>query len=244
MGRYSRRLATPFADAAGVRPGQRALDVGCGPGALTGELVRRLGPTAVMACDPSTTFVAACSSRHPGVDVRQAAAEQLPFPDACVDRALAQLVFHFVADPPAGAAELRRVVRPGGLGAACGWDFAGGMAMLRHFGDAASTVDPRAPDEARTMRFGRRGELVEFFVAAGFVEATESTLEVSSTYADFDELWSGFLAGVGPAGVYCSALTEDQRSRVRAELFRRVGAPVGELTLGAVARCATGVVPA
>ncbi|MGB7817751.1 MAG: class I SAM-dependent methyltransferase, partial [Ornithinibacter sp.] len=66
MGRYSRALAAPFADAAGVVSGQHALDVGCGPGALTGELVERLGAAGVSAVDPSPPFVAACAARHPG----------------------------------------------------------------------------------------------------------------------------------------------------------------------------------
>ena len=94
--------------------GQCALDVGCGPGALTGVLVDRLGATAVLACDPSEPFAAECAARHPGVDVRIGRAEAIPIDDGCVDAALAQLVLHFVSDAPAAAAEMRRVVRPGG----------------------------------------------------------------------------------------------------------------------------------
>src|SRR5688500_20269828 len=99
MGRYSTRLAPLFADLAGVERGQRALHRGCGPGALTGELVARLGAEAVTAVDPSEPFVIAARERYPGVEVRQAAAEELPFADAEFDIALAQLVVHFMADP-------------------------------------------------------------------------------------------------------------------------------------------------
>src|SRR5437870_2454589 len=137
MGRYSRPLAVTFADAAGVAAGQHVLDVGCGPGALTEELVRRVGASAVAAVDPSEPFVEECARRNPGVEVRQGTAEVLPFADGAFDRALAQLVLHFVSDPAAAAGELRRVLRPGGSAAACVWDFAEGMQMLRLFWDAA-----------------------------------------------------------------------------------------------------------
>jgi SAM-dependent methyltransferase len=244
MGRYSRPLATLFADAAGVAAGQSALDVGCGPGALTAVLVERLGTDAVAAFDPSEPFVATCGARHPGVDVRHGRAEAIPFDDDRFDVALAQLVLHFVSDPAAAAGELRRVVRGGGVVAACVWDFAEEMEMLRCFWDAANATDPAAPDEARTLRFGRPGELADWLEDAGYADVTETTLAVASEYEDFDELWSGFLAGIGPAGAYCVSLPEARRSALRDELFRRVGEPAGAFTLGAMARTARGRVPA
>jgi SAM-dependent methyltransferase len=243
MGRYSVPLAERFADAAGVSSGAAALDVGCGPGALTGVLVARLGPDAVSACDPSPSFRDACAARHPGVTVVPGRAESLPFEDDVVDHALAQLVLHFVSDPTRAAAELRRVTRPGGTVAACVWDFAEGMEMLRAFWDAALSVDPSAPDEARTMRFGRPGEIVALLGSCGLEDVVESTLTVASTYASFDELWDGFLAGVGPAGAYCVSLTGQDQERLRTALFARCGSPDGPLTLQARARCAVGRVP-
>jgi SAM-dependent methyltransferase len=240
MGRYSRSLAVTFADALGLTQGQTALDVGCGPGALTGVLVDRLGADAVAACDPSEPFVAACHTRFPQVDVQVARAEQLPFPSQHFDAALAQLVFHFVSDGSQAASEMRRVVRPGGVVAATVWDFAEGMEMLRLFWDAALTIDPDAPDEARTLRFGGEGELFELFSAAGLSEVTESTLSVSSTYANFDELWSGFMAGIGPAGAYCVSLNEEAQQALHRELFNRLGPPSAPFTLKAVARFAQG----
>src|SRR6185369_4891157 len=118
MGRYSRLLSDQLADLASVRREQRVLDVGCGTGALTGELVARLGPTAVAAVDPSEMFVAATRARYPGVDIRQARAERLPFPEDSFDATLAQLVVHFMKDPVAGISEMARVTRPEGV-AAC-----------------------------------------------------------------------------------------------------------------------------
>lgn len=238
MGRYSRPLAVRFADAAGIGAGQSALDVGCGPGALTAVLVERLGVGSVSACDPSPPFVAECQARHPGVEVRPGRAEDIPFDDGRFDAVLAQLVLHFVTEPAQAGAELQRVLKPGGTVAACVWDFADGMEMLRRFWDAALVVDPDAPDEARTLRFGRAGEIVELFDAAGFVDVVESTIEVSSTYGSFDELWSGFLAGIGPAGSYCLSLADEPREAVRQQLFAGLGSPTGGFTLPAVARCA------
>jgi SAM-dependent methyltransferase len=226
-----------------VTAGQAALDVGCGPGALTAVLVRRLGAGAVTATDPSPPFLAECAARHPGVTVRQGRAEAVPFDDAAFDRVLAQLVLHFVDDPERAAAEFRRLLRPGGLAAACVWDFAEGMQMLRLFWDAALELDPTAPDEARVLKFGREGEIAQLFAAAGFEDVRESTLDVTATYRDVDDLWSGFLAGVGPAGSYCVALPEERRTALREVLVRRLGAPSGGFSLTGRARCVTGRSP-
>ena len=242
MGRYSRPLADLLADATDLTDGADgllALDVGCGPGALTGVLVRRLGAGAVSACDPSPPFVSECQRRCPGVTVRPGTAEAIPFEDDSFDRVLAQLVLHFVGEPAAAAREFRRVLRPGGLVSACVWDFDGGMEMLRLFWDAAVALDPVAPDEARTLRFGRVGEIALLFDDAGLEDVRETTLSVGSTYATFDELWSGFLDGIGPAGSYCLSLSDEHRAALRAEMFGRLGSPSGSFSLTATARCAS-----
>ncbi len=243
MGRYSRPLAAKFVDACGLTVGGGVLDLGCGPGALTGELVGRLGAPAVAACDPSPPFVDECSLRHPGVDVRRGRAEMIPFADDTFDAVLAQLVLHFVSDPAAAASEIRRVLRPGGRAAACVWDFAEGMRMLRHFWDAALSVDPTAPDEARTLHFGGEGEIAGLLTAAGFQDVVETTLHVAARYTGFDDLWAGFLAGIGPAGAYCLSLSARTREQVQAELFRRLDSPTAPFTLDAVARCTVGSAP-
>jgi ubiquinone/menaquinone biosynthesis C-methylase UbiE len=243
MGRYSRPLAELFADSVGLSPGARALDLGCGPGALTGVLVARLGASQVSACDPSPSFVAACSNRYPGVDVRSGRAEAIPFEDSRFDVAMAQLVLHYVSDPETAAAELRRVVRKGGVVAACVWDFEQRMEMLRAFWDAAALVDPSAPDKAMPMRFGRDGEIADLFESSGFVDVTETTLTVSSRYESFDELWSGFLAGIGTGGSYLVSLDADRQASLRQNLFTGLGEPDGPFELSATARSASGVAP-
>lgn len=243
MGRYSRPLAAVFADFAGVEAGLRVLDVGCGPGALTSELVRRVGAASVSAVDPSASFVEACAARHPGVDVRLGGGEQLAFDDASFDRVLAQLVLHFVSDGEQVAREFRRVLVPGGVAAACVWDLDEGMELLRSFYDAARAARPDAPDE-RNLRFGRRGEIADLLDAEGFVEVVEDELVVSSEYADFDELWSGLRGGAGPVGAYVASLDDGGRAALWNELFTRLGEPTGRFSLRAKAFAARGRRPA
>jgi SAM-dependent methyltransferase len=233
IGRYAGNLAVAFADAAGVAAPQRALDVGCGPGALTAELVRRLGADHVAAVDPSEPFAAECRRRNPGVPVELGAAEALPYQDQAFDVALAQLVLHFVQDADAAAAELRRVVVPGGIAGGCVWDFTGGMRVLRAFWDAALTVAPTAPDEATHLHFGEEGEIARQLEAAGFRDVQAGALDITGDYADFEDLWSGFTAGVGPSGSFCMGLPDDQRAVLKADLHRRLGSPEGPFTLPA-----------
>ena len=214
MGRYSRLLAPQLADFAGVVGGQRALDVGCGPGALTAELVERLGPENVAAVDPSPPFVRAAQARHPGVDVREAPAERLPFEDGAFDVALAQLVVHFMADPVAGLREMRRVVRPGGVLAACVWDLAGGTAPLSLFWRAAAELDPGVMDESR-FAGAREGHLVELMTEAGLREVRGAVLTVSLEHPTFDEWWEPYTGGVGPAGQYVAKLSAEEQLELR-----------------------------
>ena len=221
MGRYSRLLSGQMADLASVRIGQRVLDVGCGTGALTAELVARLGPTAVAAVDPSEPFVMAIRERHPGVDVRRAPAEDLPFPNDAFDATLAQLVVHFMADPVAGLAEMSRVTRRAGVVAACVWDHGGREGPLRLFWETARELDPDVDDES-TLAGTREGHLAELFEAAGLRDIDARALSVSLEHATFDAWWEPFTRGVGPAGAYLAGLGPERRAELRAECRRRV----------------------
>lgn len=238
MGRYSRLLSWQLADLASVSSGQRVLDVGCGTGALTGELVARLGPAAVAAVDPSEPFVAATRERHPGVDVRRSPAEHLPFPDATFDAALAQLVVHFMKDPVQGLAEMARVTRRGGVVAASVWDHGGGEGPLGIFWDAARTRDPEIDDESDRPGV-RKGHLAELFEAAGLRDIESSALGVSLEHPTFDAWWEPFTRGVGPAGAYLASLDADQRITLREDCRRRV--PSEPFTVTAVAWVARGL---
>jgi len=219
MGRYSVQLSSQMADLAGVMAGRRVLDVGCGPGALTAELVTRVGrPDRVSAVDPSEQFVAAARARYPGVAVERATAEELPFEDGRVDAALAQLVVHFMSDPVAGLTEMARVTRAGGVVAACVWDFAGGRAPLSDFWAAARELDPDIDDESHLAGV-REGHLVELMTAAGLRVVSEAVLTVTVEHPTFDAWWRPYLGGVGPAGSFVARLTPEQRSELR-ELCR------------------------
>jgi SAM-dependent methyltransferase len=239
MGRYSVPLAPTLADFAGIATGQRVVDVGCGPGALTSELVRRLGDAAVSAVDPSEPFVAAARERHPGVTVRRATAEQLPFADQEFDAALAQLVVHFMADPVVGLREMARVTRPRGVVAACVWDHAGGRGPLSLFWDAAHELDPDVEDESQ-LAGARQGHLVQLFGEAGLHEIEESTLSVDVEHPTFDDWWEPFMLGVGPAGGFTASLDAERQARLRDLCRERL--PAAPFSVPARAWAARGLV--
>jgi SAM-dependent methyltransferase len=238
MGRYSTILAPEFADLAGVRGGQRVLDVGCGPGALTAVLVERVGAAGVAAVDPSESFVDAARERNPEVDVRHASAEALPFQDGTFDAALAQLVVHFMSDPLAGIAEMRRVTRPDGVIAACVWDHAGGRGPLSPLWGAAHELDGDVQDESRLVG-AREGDLATLFESAGLREVEETALSVDVTHPTFDEWWEPFTFGVGPAGAYVAALDPQRREQLRERC--RASLPDAPFVLTAWAWTARGV---
>lgn len=239
MGRYSQPLARVFADGADPPDGGRVLDVGCGTGALTAVLVERFGEQAVTGIDPSASFVAGTANRFPGADIRQGAAEHLPFADDEFDAALAELVVHFMVDPAAGVGEMVRVTRPGGVVALCVWDFAGGRAPQSTFFRALSSVVPGVDDE--TGRAGAAaGDLAGLLTAAGCGDVTAGEATVEVTYDTFQDWWLPYTLGVAPAGRQLAALADADRARVRK--LCRARTPVAPFTVAATAWTARGVV--
>jgi SAM-dependent methyltransferase len=245
VGRYSPQLATALCDFAGAEGPMRVLDVGAGPGALTGELARRVGVANVVAVEPSEAFARACRARVPGVEVVEAGAEALPLANDAFDRTLSQLVLNFVDDAPAAVREMARVTRAGGVIAGCVWDYSGEMQMLRAFWDAAQEVDPAAAaahDEAR-MRWSREGELALLWEQVGLLRIRSASLRARARYDDFGDLWSSFLGGVGPAGTFTVGLDEAKRAALREALARRVDASDQPFELTARAWAVAGTVP-
>jgi ubiquinone/menaquinone biosynthesis C-methylase UbiE len=238
MGRYTNSLAPGFAEAAGVATAMRVLDVGCGPGGLTEELVRRVGVDNVAAIDPAPQFAAACQARHPGADVHEGVAEALPWRNDSFDVTLCSLVVAFMKDADQGVREMRRVTRAGGTVAACMWDITGGgMTMLKTFWDAARSVDPSAVGE-RNRPGVTHGDLGERFRRAGLQNVLEGELEATADYADFQDFWEPFTFAVGPAGQYLASLPSDRQVPVREAC--RAAVPAGPFSLTARAWYARG----
>lgn len=224
MGRYSTLLSAQLVDLAGVVTGQQVIDVGCGPGALTAELVGRVGADHVTAVDPSEPFVVAARERHPGVAVEQASAERLPFADERFDTALAQLVVHFMREPVSGLREMARVTRPDGVVAASVWDLAGGRAPLSVYWEAVREVDPTATGETG-FAGSRQGQLAELFAAAGLRAIEEHEHTVGVEHSTFEEWWEPYTFGVGPAGAHASGLDPERRERLRDACRARLPEP-------------------
>jgi SAM-dependent methyltransferase len=246
VGRYGAELATALIAFAGVEPGMRALDVGCGPGALTAALAERLGPACVCGADPSQPFVEACRARLPGVEVIVAGAEELPFAGATFDATLSQLVVNFMSDAEAGVREMARVTRPGGVVASCVWDYAGEMTLLRAFWDAAREVEPEraaAADEGVVMRWCGEGELAALWRDAGLRELRFGPLVVSASYSDFEDLWAPLPTGIAPSGAFCKSLDEHRRAALHDAYRRRLGVGDGPFELSARAWAVAGTVP-
>ena len=242
MGRYATDLAPRFADAVGVASGMRALDVGCGPGAVTEELGERLGASCVAAIDPAPQFAAACRERNPGADVREGPAEKLPWDDGSFDVTMASLVIAFMSDADRGIREMARVTRPGGAVAACMWDLAGGgMTMLRVFWTAVRGIDPNV--EGEEWRAGTaEGDIEEHLVRAGLEEVTGGSLVARADYSGFDDFWEPFTLAVGPAGQRLRSMPEEQQQMVR-EASRAELPKEGAFSLDARAWFAKGSVP-
>lgn len=241
MGRYSAGLSAPFADFAGVQAGQRALDIGCGPGALTTELVARLGASSVAGVDPSESYASSARERFPDVHIEVAAAGALPFDDEEFDAVLAQLVVHFMKDPVHDLREMARVTRAGGVVAACVWDHAGGTSPLSRFWDVLSATDPDAPSEA-DLPGTREGQLGEYLTGAGLDDIAETTLTVRVLHPTFEDWWEPYLRGAGPVGTYIDAL--DAAGRERLERTLRAEMPPAPFEVTGSAWAARGTVPA
>ena len=242
IGRYAPALSAELIKVAGIEPGTRLLDVGCGPGGLATALAAVVGAENVSAVDPSEPFAETCRERLPGADVRVAAAEELPFADDSFDGAFAQLVVNFMTDAERGVREMKRVVKPGGTVAACTWDYAGEMTLLRAYWDAAHEVasDEAANADEVTMRHSNVDELTDLWRTVGLEDVDGGELWVSADYDDFDDLWAPFPSGIGPAGAFCAALEPDRQEALRVAYARRLGDPTGPFTLRARAWYAVG----
>jgi ubiquinone/menaquinone biosynthesis C-methylase UbiE len=250
MGRWSKKLALPFIDFAGTADGERILDVGCGNGSLTFTLPSKADVKEIVAIDYSPVFVEETARRNsdPRISVRQADATALPFDDDAFDRSLALLVLHFVPDADRAIAEMRRVVRPGGIVAAAVWDHLGGMPAMRMILDTAAALDP----EARALRqrycfqpMMAPDEMKNSFISQGLDRVEQTSLLMRMSYGSFDDFWQPFAEGEGPLGKYITGLGSTARAKLDAAVrdAYQAGRPDGPRSFAAVAWACRGIVP-
>jgi SAM-dependent methyltransferase len=248
MGRWSRGLAPPFLKFADLKDGDRVLDVGSGTGSLAFAVLRAAPAGSVVGVDPSGAYVSHARAQAGGgrATFEEGDAQRLRFPDGSFDKALALLVVNFIPDRAAAVREMARVTRPGGVVAAAVWDYGEGMEMLRVFWDEAVALDPAAAQkDERHMPVCRAGELAELWKAQGLLDVREEPLTVPLAFQSFDDFWSPFLEGQGPAGAYVASLADGPRRELEQRLRRRLlgDGPDRPITLKGRAWAVRGVVP-
>jgi SAM-dependent methyltransferase len=225
MGRWSRGLAPLFVRFAGVRDGETILDVGSGTGSLTAAVAKIAPSSRIVGIDPSAPYVALAQSQQGSARIAFEAgdAQQMRFDNDAFDRTLSLLVLNFIPDARKALNEMKRVTKPSGTVAAAVWDYGDGMEMLRVFWDEAVALRPAAAaKDERNMPFCRRGELAALWREQGLREVVEEGLTVETRFASFDDFWTPFLEGQGPAGAYVASLSAEDREALRLRLRRRL----------------------
>jgi SAM-dependent methyltransferase len=248
MGRWSQRLAPGFIAFAGIKNGQRVLDVGTGTGSAAAAVEAGMPASEVVGIDPSQAFIAHAQKNAKSTRARFEVgdAQALTFKDASFDQTLALLVMNFIPDHGKAITEMRRVTRPRGTVSACVWDYDAGMQMLRFFWDEAIALDPAIePKDERHMKLSHRGQLGDLWKKAGLVNVQEAPLVIDQAYASFDDYWAPFTKGAGPGGAYVVALPQDRRQQLEARMRKRLlgDRRDGPFTLTARAWCVRGDVP-
>ncbi len=247
MGRWSRQLASPFVAFAGVNSGDAVLDVGSGTGALAAAVLAATDSGRVVGVDPSAAYIdyARTRTKNERAMFEVGDGQQLRFSAAEFDKTLSLLVINFIPDPGKAVSEMIRVTRPAGIVAAAVWDYGDGMEMLRVFWDEVVVFDPSSEQrDERHMPLCQPGELAAFFRQRGLVDVVEVPLVIELSFNSFDDFWSPFLKGQGPAGAYVASLSEAGRQMLQDRLQKRLAPDAGgTFRLSARAWAVKGVVP-
>lgn len=248
MGRWSRLLAPHFIAFAGVKNGDRVLDVGTGTGSLAAAVEASMPKSEIVGIDPSAGFIAYAQKNAKSSRARFEVgdAQALKLKDASFDQTLSLLVMNFIPDHNKAIAEMRRVTRPQGTVSACVWDYDAGMQMLRFFWDEAIALDPAIePRDERHMKLSRQGQLGELWRKAGLINVKEAPLVIDQAYASFNDYWGSFTQGAGPGGAYVVSLSEDRRQQLETRMRKRLlgDRTDGPFKLSARAWCVRGDVP-
>ena len=228
VGRWSRLVAQEFLAWLAVPGGSRWLDVGCGTGALSQTILEMASPKEVLGVEASAGYIAYAREQIKDARARFEVgdARALPVETATFDAVVSGLVLNFVPQPEAAVAELARAARSGGMVAAYVWDYAGEMQLMRHFWNAATALDPAAIELDEGWRFPicRPEPLTQLFQDAGLRGVEVRAIDAPTNFRDFDDYWSPFLGGQGPAHAYAMSLSEERRTALRERI--RAGLPV------------------
>ena len=248
MGRWSQLLAPRFIAFAGIKNGQRVLDVGTGTGSVAAAVEASMPASEIVGIDPSQAFIAYAqkNAKSARAQFEVGDAQALKFKDASFDQTLALLVMNFIPDHNKAIAEMRRVTRPQGTVSACVWDYDAGMQMLRFFWDEAIALDPAIePKDERHMKLSRQGQLGDLWKKAGLVNVQEAPLVIDQAFSSFNDYWEPFTKGAGPGGAYVVSLSQDRRQQLEARMRKRLlgDRQDGPFTLTARAWCVRGDVP-
>jgi SAM-dependent methyltransferase len=246
MGRWSRLVAREFLAWLAVAPNRRWLDVGCGTGVLSQAILGHTQPAGIQSIDRAPGFVAFARQqvRDPRVRFDVADAQHLAVEPEAYDAVVAGLMLNFAPQPDQVVGEMRRAARAGAAVAAYVWDYAGSMQILRHFWDAAATLNPQAfeLDEGRRFPLCQPQPLADLFRSAGLRDVEARAIDIATDFRDFDDYWSPFLGGQGPAPSYIMALPEQQRLALRERLRQSLPvAPDGTIPLVARAWAVRGI---
>jgi SAM-dependent methyltransferase len=239
VGRWSRPAGEMFLAWMSHSPGLRWVDVGCGTGALTETILKQADPEHVTGVEPSEGFLglAKAGVKDERVEFRIGDARSLPLADHTVDVVVSGLVLNFVPDKTQALQEMLRIVKPGGTIAAYVWDYAGDMQLMRYFWNAVGELFPDGSlhDEGNKFPICKPDPLADLFRNSGLEAIEPCALDAPTVFADFDDYWSPFLRGQGPAGAYCVSLPEEDRERLRKHLKSTLPFS-GDGTIGLIAR--------
>lgn len=219
MGRWSRPIARAFLKWLAPPENKDWLEIGCGTGALTQAIIEGANPRSVLGIDPSPGYLnfARTRTKSRRASFRVGNALSLDLASDSQDLAVSGLVLNFVPQPKRALDEALRVLRAGGLAAAYVWDYAGKMEFLRYFWEAATALDPAAQelDEGRRFPLCQPEALEKLFREGGLENVEVSPIEAETKFRDFDDYWTPFLGGQGPAPSYAMRLSERERAALR-----------------------------
>jgi len=241
MGTWSRLVGDIFLTWLAPGPGLRWIDIGCGNGTFTEQIVEGCAPADVQGVDPSEAQLDFARSRPAArlAEFHKGDAMALPFAEGRFDAAVMALVIFFVPDPAKGVAEMARVVRPGGLVAAYAWDILGGgftlepiQAELRGMG-----INPVLPPSAPASRIAA---LRTLWTGAGLTALETREISVERTFADFDEFWA--ISQLAPSlRPTTAALSSQDMERLKARVRARLATDAaGRITYTARANAIKG----